>query len=154
MKSALVFALTVMAAAAVAGDQTPWVDMESCPICVNVTNEEGLTENMVWEHHLTATGVMTLTTVPPDYQPKFVRAKGRMKEILGKVVAGEAIDVCGYCSSIASLLKSGAKAENIVTSASDILFISATDEVVIKDIQVHGQKTIDFLQVAQDGHDH
>ena len=44
-------------------------------------------ENMVWEHHLTATGVMTVSTVKPEFQPQFAQAKARMKELLGKVVA-------------------------------------------------------------------
>jgi hypothetical protein len=152
MKSASVLVL-IIAAAAVAGVQIPWVDMTGCPICVNVSNEEGLTENMIWEHHLTASGAMTVFTVKPDYQEKFERAKGRMKEILGKVVEGEEIEVCGYCTSLATLLKRGAKAENIVTSASDVTLLSATDQTVIKEIREHGQKTIDFIQSSHTGHD-
>ena len=81
-------------------------------------------ENMTWEHHLTATGVMTISTVNSEFQPQFARAKAGMKELLGKVVAGEEIQVCGYCSSIASLLKGGAKAENVVTKASDIMLMA------------------------------
>ena len=111
-------------------------------------------ENMTWEHHLTATGVMTVSTIKPEFYPQFARAKARMKELLGKVVAGEEIQVCGYCSSIASLLKGSATAENVVTKASDIMLISSTDDATIAKIHAHAQKTIDFLEATSGGHNH
>lgn len=146
----LIFITTI----AFAGENAPWVDMGGCPICMNVSSEEGLMENMTWEHHLIATGAMIVSTIKPEFQPQFVRAKAGMKKLLGKVVAGEDIQVCGYCSSLSLLLKEGAKAENIVTKASDIMLISSTDKAVISKIHVHAQKTIDFLSAAHDGHDH
>ena len=111
-------------------------------------------ENMIWEHHLTATGVMTVSTIKPEFQPQFAQAKARMKELLGKVVAGEAIQVCGYCTSIASLLNGGAKAENVVTKVSDIVLISSTDEATIAKIHAHAQKTIDFLEATSGDYNH
>lgn len=154
MKSTLAIVLLLIATVAFAGSDAPWVDMNGCPICMNVSSEEGLMENMTWEHHLTATGVMTVSTIKSDFHPQFARAKAGMKELLGKVVAGEEIQVCGYCSSISSLLKEGAKAENVVTKASDIMLISSTDEAMIAKIHAHAQKTIDFLGKAHEGHDH
>ena len=154
MRIVSVFFFVLMATVAIAGDDAPWVDMKGCPICMNVSSEEGLMENMTWEHHLTATGVMTLSTVKPEFQPQFARAKAGMKELLGKVVAGAEISICGYCTSISSLLKEGAKAENIVTKASDIMLISSTDEAMIAKIHAHAQKTIEFLSATHEGHDH
>lgn len=153
MRIASVPTLVLLAAVATAGESAPWVDMADCPICRNVSHEEGLLENMTWEHHLTSTGVMTVSTVKPEYQEKFEGAKARMKELLGKVVAGEAIEICGYCTSISSLLKEGAKAENVVTASSDIMLISSTDEAMIAKIHTHGRKTIDFLETAHEEHD-
>mgnify|MGYP001586604766 CR=1 FL=1 len=146
--------LILVAAVSFAGDKAPWVDMKDCPICMNVSTKEGLMDNMTWEHYLTATGVMIVSTVKPQYQPKFALAKAGMKEMLGKVLAGEDIPVCGYCTSLSSLLKEGAKAENFVTKSSDIMLISSVDEVGIASIHVHAQKTIDFLNSAHKGHDH
>ena len=154
MRVVSIILLVLIATVAIAGENAPWVDMGSCPICMNVSTEEGLMENMTWEHHLTATGVMTVSTVKPEFQPQFARAKAGMKELLGKVVAGEEIQVCGYCSSLSSLLKEGAKAENIVTKASDILLISSTDQAMIAKIHAHAQETIDYLSAAHAGHDH
>jgi hypothetical protein len=148
MRIASIIGLIVIATVAFAGDNAPWVDMKGCPICSNVSSQEGLMENMTWEHHLTATGVMTSSTIRPEFQPQFAKAKAAMKELMGKVVAGEDVQVCGYCSSIASLLKNGAKAENIVTTASDIMLISSTDQAMITEIHTHAQKTIDFLSAA------
>lgn len=154
MKTVAVMGLILVAAVSFAGDKAPWVDMKDCPICMNVSSKEGLMDNMTWEHHLTATGVMIVSTVKPEYQPKFDQAKAGMKEILGKVLAGEDIEVCGYCTSLSSLLNEGAKAENFVTKSSDIMLISSTDETMIASIHAHAQKTIDFLKAAHAGHDH
>jgi len=154
MKTASTLILILIAAYACAADDAPWVDMQGCPICMNVSSEEGLMENMTWEHHLTATGVMTVSTIKPKFQPQFARAKAAMKELMGKVVAGEEVEVCGYCSSIASLLKEGAKVENIVTTASDIMLISSIDPAAIAKIHNHGKKTIEFVTATHEGHDH
>lgn len=154
MRYASAIILILIVTAAFAGSSAPWVDMKSCPICMNVSSEEGLMENMTWEHHLTATGVMTVSTIKSEFQPQFARAKAGMKDILDKVVAGEEIQVCGYCSSISTLLKEGAKAENIITKASDIMLVSSTDEAMIARIHTHAQKTIDFLSAAHEGYDH
>ncbi len=154
MKIVSVIVLVFIATIAFAGDKAPWVDMKDCPICKNVSSEEGLMENMTWEHHLTATGVMTVSTIKPEFHQKFNKAKSAMKELLGKVVSGEKIQVCDYCTSISSLLKEGAKAENVITKASDIMVISSTDEATIAKIHIHAQKTIDFLNAAHAGHNH
>jgi hypothetical protein len=154
MRITSIIILILIAAVAFAGDNAPWVDMKSCPICMNVSSEEGLMEGMTWEHHLTATGVIIVSTIKPEFQHKFDRAKSAMKELLGKVVSGEKIQVCGYCSSLSSLLKEGAKAENIITKSSDIMLISSTDEKMIARIHTHTQKTIDFLSDAHKGHNH
>ncbi|MBD3297076.1 MAG: hypothetical protein GF341_00315 [candidate division Zixibacteria bacterium] len=154
MRAVSVVILTLLAVVASAGASGPWVDMDNCPICKNVSSVDGLMENMTWEHHLTATGVMTVSTVKPKFQKQFEGAKARMKETLGKVVKGEAIEVCGYCTSLAALLKTGAKAENVMTVASDIMVVSSTDEATIAKIHDHAQKTIDFLKISHKGHDH
>ena len=154
MRIVSIMVLVFIATVALAGENAPWVDMENCPICMNVSSEEGLMENMTWEHHLTSTGVMTVSTVKPKYQPKFNEAKAGMKELMGKVVAGEKIKVCGYCTSFASLLKAGAKAENIVTKSSDIMLINSTDKATIAKIHAHAKKTIHFLSPSHEGHNH
>ena len=154
MRIVTIAILVLIVAIAVAGAKAPWVDMAGCPICTNVSSKEGLVENMTWEHHLTATGVMTVFTVKPDYQPQFDKAKAGMKDLLGKVLAGEDMELCGYCTSLSSLLKEGAKSENIIIDDSDITLISSTDEAKIARIHTHGQKTIDFLKAAHEGHKH
>ena len=93
----LLFSLTT------AGDQAPWVDMEGCPICSNVISQEGLMQNMKWEHHLTATGMLTVSTVNPEYDDKFIAADAGMKKIVDKIMNGEEVEICGYCTSITGM---------------------------------------------------
>lgn len=151
MRIASVLILVLVAAVAFASDNAPWVDMENCPVCKNITAQEGLLENMTWEHHLTATGVMTVSTVKPEFQPQYAKAKAGMQKEIGRVMAGEDIKVCDYCTSISSLMMAGAKTENISTKACDIMLISSTDEAIIAKIHAHAQKTIDFLSAAPAG---
>ncbi len=70
MKKTLILLLLFVIPVVFAAETTPWVDMQNCPICKNVSSEKGLMENMTWEHHLTATGVMTVSTVKPEFQPQ------------------------------------------------------------------------------------
>ena len=145
----LTISLLLIAAVAVGGEKSPWVDMFNCPICMNVSSEDGLMENMTWEHHLTATGVMTVSTVKPEYQPHFDRAKAGMKDLVGKVLAGDDMEICGYCTSVTSLLKQGAKVDNITTHGADVMVVSSADKEMIQKIHAHGQQAIDFVKSTQ-----
>jgi len=145
MKKILVLTLILIAAVVYAGDKAPWVDMVNCPICKNVTAEKGLSDNLKWEHHLTSTGMMSVFTVNPEFQPQFSRAKAGMLEKIGKVLEGEEMAICGYCTSVTTLLKEGAKAENIITHSGDVTLINSTDEAMIAKIHTHGHKIIHFL---------
>ncbi len=154
MKKAIVLAILLLAVVVNAGENAPWVDMVNCPICKNVTAEEGLAQNMKWEHHLTSTGMMSIFTIKAEFQPQFDRAKAGMLEKIGKVLDGEKLEICGYCTSVTSLLKDGLKSENFVTHSGDVTLISSTDKAMIAKIHTHGQKIIDFLKPAQEGHKH
>ena len=149
MKQIVVLMLILLSVVANAGEKAPFVDMVNCPICNNVTAEEGLAENMKWEHHLTSTGMMSVFTINPEFQPQFDRAKAGMVEKIGKVLDGEELDICGYCTSVTSLLKDGLKSENFVTHSGDVTLLSSTDEVMIAKIHTHGQKIIDFLKPSK-----
>ena len=154
MKKTFVMILILIASVVNAGDNAPWVDMVNCPICKNVSAEEGLAENMKWEHHLTSTGMMSVFTISPEFQPKFDRAKAGMMEKIGEVLNGEKLDICGYCTSVTSLLKEGVKTDNIITHSGDVTLISSTDEAMIAKIQTHGQKIIKFLSPSHENHKH
>ena len=151
MKKTIILLMILLAVGVQAGEKAPWVDMVNCPICNNVTAEKGLSQNMNWEHHLTATGMISVFTIKPDFQPKFDRAKAGMLEKIGEVLNGEELKICGYCTSVTTLLKEGAKSENIVTHSGDVFVISSTDEAMIAKIHTHGQTTINFLNSAHNG---
>ncbi|KAA3631813.1 MAG: hypothetical protein DWP97_12270 [Calditrichaeota bacterium] len=146
MKKTIFLLLMLLTAAVQADESKPWVDMINCPICNNVTAEEGLAENMTWEHQLTATGMVSSFTVKPEFMPHFKRAKAGMKEKIDLVMAGDKLDICGYCTSVTDLLKVGVKADNVITKGSDVMVLSSIDAEMIKKIHAHGQATIDFLK--------
>lgn len=150
MKRTIILFLMLLVVGVQAVENAPWVDMVNCPICSNVTAEKGLSENMTWEHHLTATGLMTVFTVNPEFQAQFDRAKAGMKEKIGQVLAGEKLNICSYCTSVTTLLKNGIKSDNVITKGSDVTVLSSTDQAMIDKIHQHGQTTIDFLNSAQE----
>ncbi len=148
MAKFLCLLLMLVAPAAFGGEKAPFVDMLGCPICQNVSNEKGLMENMKWEHHLTGTGVITVSTVKPEYQPQFDRAKAGMLDLVGKVLAGEEMDICSYCTSVTSLVMEGAKVDHITTHGADVMVVSSTEEELIQKIHKHGRQAIDFVKSA------
>jgi hypothetical protein len=138
-------ALAISLSAALAGDDVAWMDMENCAMCKNMSAEEGLMENMSFEHHLTAMGMMSMCVVKPGFEEKYAKAAAGMMETQKMMMAGEKVDLCGLCISMGSLMQSGAKVEQIETKGGHVMLMSSSDEAMIAKIHAHGQKTIDYM---------
>lgn len=147
MKVALVLAVVV--SAALAQDEAPWVDMYGCAICNNITAEEGLLENMTWEHNRTATGMVTVTTVKPDFTEQYGRAMQNMGVKIGEVMGGAELEICDHCVSVTGMMKDGVSVDKFTTHGGHVMAISSTDEAMIGRIHAHLEKTNSFLDAAK-----
>lgn len=131
-----------------------WFDLDNCSMCKSMTAENGLMENMEWENHLTADGMMTVTVVNHGYEDAFGRAMKNMEATGGKLMAGEKLYLCGFCTSYGALHMAGASFENFDTAGGHINLVSSRDPAVIEKIHVHGQKTIDEMAKMAGGKEH
>jgi hypothetical protein len=154
--SAAALALLALAAwnmpAAAATDETPWFDLENCAMCKHMSAEEGLMENMHWENHLTADGMMSVTVVAPGYEKAFDKSMKNMMATGEKLKTGNDPNLCGFCRSFGDLQKAGATSEYFDTEAGHINLVTSRDPAVIEKIHAHGQKTIDEYATMFGGH--
>lgn len=130
-----------------------WFDLENCSMCQSMTQEKGLMENMEWENHLTADGMMTVTVVKKGYEEAFERSMKNMEATGAKLMAGEKLYLCGFCTSYGSLHMAGASFENFQTAGGHINLVTSRDPALVDKIHTHGQRTIDEMAKMGGGHD-
>lgn len=156
---------TLVAGAAFAGPggDKAWFDLENCGMCKNLMAEEGLMDHMQWENHIIATGAMSVTKVDPKYDAAFQRAHANMEAAGKKMMAGEKMELCGFCTSYGSLAMAGAKMENLHSDMGYIGVVTSTDPAVIEKIHAHTKRTQKEFKKwmeaegkghSHDGHDH
>ena len=159
-------AIVLVAAAAVGvfgvmayseGDSA-WLDLENCSMCKSMHAEEGLMENMKWENHKIATGMMSVTVVDPAFEDAYGRSMKAMHEMGQRMHEGEQMPLCGFCKSMGKLMMDGAKMENFDTNGGHVMLITAMDPKVINDIHDHVTKTQDeFAKMTaahEEGHEY
>jgi hypothetical protein len=154
---ALTILMLALPISALAGD-TAWFDLENCSMCKNMPAQEGLMEAMEWENHLTADGYMAVTLVAHGYEDKYQAAMTDMQKAGEKMMAGEKMELCGFCQSFGTLVMAGATMEYFETNAGHINLVSSHDPAVVEKIHAHAQRTIDeyakMFGGDEHGHDH
>jgi len=138
-------ALTVTAA----GEDQAWFDLDNCAICKNLSAEKGLIDNIQWESHLIASGMLSVAKVPAEYEEVYNRASKNMQASVMKMQQGEPAKLCGFCMSYGKLAMSGAKVEEVHSKVGHIGLVTSADENVVKMIHAHGQRTIDEYKKMQ-----
>ncbi len=140
-----------------AGQDKAWFDMENCGMCKNMSAEKGLMENMQWESHAIENGMISVTTVNPDYEEAFARSHKKMEETGALLMKGEKMDLCGFCQSFGSLMMSGAKMENVESKAGHIMLMTSSNPEVVKNIHAHVKRTnaeMAKMMNSHEGHSH
>lgn len=140
---ALTFCVLAVAGLAAPASAGPWFDLENCEMCKQMTAEEGLMEHMQWENHLTKDGMVSITTVDPGYEEAFQRSMKHMQAVGEKMMAGEKVQLCGFCQSYGGLHMAGADFEQFPTQNGAFELISSHDPAIVAKIHKHGQTTID-----------
>ncbi|MCH7689544.1 MAG: hypothetical protein IIA17_00685 [candidate division Zixibacteria bacterium] len=141
----LLLAMVVAVAAFVVAGDKPWFDLENCSMCKGMTAQEGLMENMTWDHYLTKNGMMTVGTVAEGYEEKYQASHKTMKEAVEKLKAGEEMYLCGFCTRHGELARAGVNMERFTTKVGDVSLMTSSDEKQIEEIHAFAQKTIDEL---------
>lgn len=141
----LLLAMVVAVAAFVIADDKPWFDLEKCSMCTGMMAQEGLMENMTWNHYLTKNGMMTVTTIAEGYREKYDASHKTMMETVEKLKAGEEMYLCGFCTRHGELAQAGVSMEHFSTKAGEVSLMTSTDEKQVEEIRAFAQKTIDEL---------
>lgn len=120
-----------------------WFDLENCSMCNHLLAEEGLMDNMEWENHVIASGMLSVTRVAPDYEEAYERAMYNMEQTGKQLMTGQQMYLCGFCQSYGALHMAGAQFEIVEAGAGHIDLMTSSDPAVAEMIRVHAQRTID-----------
>ncbi len=136
-----------------AGDK-PWFDMENCAFCSKLLEDPGLLKNSVWEHHEIDNGIISVTTVKPEYLPSYRKAEAAMNEVGKKIAAGEQVPMCGMCQAFGALFMKGARMEVVETSVGSVMLMTSSDSTVVTEIKAWGKRTNDEMAMMETGEEH
>jgi hypothetical protein len=134
--------LVLLAIPGMAEEEMPWFDLENCAVCSKLDAEKGLMENLQWEAHVIADGMLSITMVPAGYEEALMRAAERMEASLKELENGEPKPICGFCRSYGALVMAGAQVEEIDTRAGHVSLITSTDPAVVAAIHEHARRAI------------
>ena len=141
----LLLAMVVAVAAFVVAEDKPWFDLENCSMCKGMIAQEGLMENMTWDHYLTKNGMMSVTTIADGYREKYDASHKTIMETVVKMKAGEEMYLCGFCTRHGELAQAGVNKEHFSTKAGDVSLMTSSDKKIVEEIHAFAQKTIDEL---------
>ncbi len=126
----------------VAQDEKPWFDMKNCEFCSNLCKDPHLLENMTWNHYDISNGLMSITTVKPEYRESYLEAQKAMQALGEEMMAGKKeVKMCGMCENYGKLSGLGAKVEVINAKEGDVVLMTSDNPEVVKLIHEHGQRT-------------
>ena len=123
-----------------AGDK-PWFDMEKCGMCKILMKYDGLMEHMTWEHHNISNGVVSVTTVAPEYLPAFRKASQQMNEASMKLQKGEKMELCEMCTAMGSICVKAPTMDFVETSTGDVWVITSDKPEVVADLHKWTDRT-------------
>jgi hypothetical protein len=170
MKKTALIAVTAILFASVAllqgvgnagpGEST-WFDMEGCAFCKNLVKDPHLMENMTWEHHDISNGVVTITTVKPEFKKSYAEARTAMMDIGNKLETGQLtmdkVPMCGHCMAYGKLHMSGVKTDWVAGSQADVTVMTSDKPELVKEIKAFAQKNRDEMakmEKAEKAHAH
>lgn len=141
---------------AIAGEkpEKPWFDMENCAFCSNLLEDPKLLDNTVWEHHEITDGIVTVTTVKPEFLASYRKAAAAMDTVGKKIATGEQFPMCGMCQAMGSFFMKGARMEYVETSVGDVMLLTSSDSTVVAEIKAWAKRTNDEMAKMEAEHKH
>jgi hypothetical protein len=139
----LLFAgLTVVSAGE--GTEAKWFDMENCAFCKNMMAEKGLMEHMKFANYDITNGVVTITTVAPEYKDAYLRATKKMEEMGNKMMSGEVnpmtVKMCGHCRTYGELMMKGVTIDYVRADVGDIVVLTSSTPEMVTEIKQFAKK--------------
>ncbi len=156
MKKLLMLTLTIALIVGVGinmtqADESKWFDMEGCVMCAGMMAEKGLMENMTWEQHNISNGVISVATVTPEFMEAFGRSCQARDAMGAKLMAGEKMDLCGSCASLASLFPKGLQHEKVATSNGNIMLFTSDKAEIVTELHTWADKNAEAMKAMMAG---
>ena len=121
-------------------------EMKKCDICKNLADNPEMLKSMTWETHKLDNGMLSVTTAPGKMKKELAKATAKMDQAIEQVKAdykeGKEPHLCSFCSSMADLMKSGAKEQEIKTKGGEIRLCTSDDPAVVKKIHAVADNAI------------
>jgi hypothetical protein len=150
----LSLALMLVGGLATAGDEagTAWFDMANCVMCKNVASEPAMMDNMSWEHHPIGNGVVSVTTVAPEYLDNYRKVTMKMHETGMKMQKGEIEPkTCGSCTALGMCMMKGLKMEPVMTSVGSVTLFTSDNPDVVKEVQAWAKRNNEEMKKMMAG---
>lgn len=160
MKILLNVALVLMLTTGIAvADSDSWFDMQNCEICVGMTENPELMQNMTWNHYDVDNGMVSVTNVEPAFLDAYNKAHAKMDVAIKRAQAGEALNMCNMCKGIGGFSMAGAKMESVESGNVFIGLTTASDPKVVDMIHTWAERTrSEMMKMSEnsshEGHNH
>lgn len=166
MRKLVIMAVLLLAVSFIAvnaSDDKPWFDMASCEMCKPIIASPGLMENMTWEHHSISNGMVTVTTIKPEFAEAYEKAHAIMMETSKELMAGKEVSLCGMCMGMGEFFAKGAKSETVETMHGSVMLVTSADAEVVTLIQKWRDRTMEEMakmgaeeasETGHEGHNH
>ncbi len=140
--SALIVCLSLVCGTlATAQQDASWFDMK-CGVCKAMSDIDGLLERVKCDTQIIDNGMITVTVVPDDMKTSMAAANEKMEAAIKRLMAGEHMELCGFCQSMGKLHQAGAKIDKYSTDAAEVMLITSDKPEVVDMIHAHATKTI------------
>ena len=153
MKRAILsVAVSIMAASfTYAAEDGPWFDMQNCEMCKPLMEVPGLMDNMTWEHYKISAGLVSISTVKPEFVDSYKKAQMAMMETAGKLMKGEPVKLCNMCKGWGEILGAGAK-QDVIESGNTFIAVTTSDNPeTVKKIHAWGDRTNKEMSAMEQG---
>lgn len=133
--------LTIGLMASVTAGEGDWMDMESCGMCKHLGANMEMLEHMTWNHYDVKDGIMSVCTVEDAYAEAYAKASEAMGATGAKMMAGEAVPLCGMCTEMSGMMMAGANMEIVTTDFGNIRLVTSSDEALVTKLHAWAEKT-------------
>ena len=145
--------LLVAAAPVSAGDDHSFLDMENCAFCSSLVEDPSLLMNLGWENHNIADGMVSITTFnTPEAEASYATARKKMEATGAKMMAGEEMDICGFCQSMTGLMMEGATHEEVEFEGGVVMLLTSTNPETVEHIHTHCGKINEEMKKMEAHH--
>ena len=133
--------------------EKPWMDLEHCAFCKNMSSQPGLMEHMKCDTIKTENGMLTVAIVPENMREALNKANAAMEVTAKEMQSGKKLQTCGFCDAIGMAMAKGAVVQHLAGEFSNVSVFTSTDPEVVKLIHDMADRTIKETK-AMNAHQH